>query len=59
MRLAFLGTPDFAVVSLDALVRAGFEIACVYSQPPAPRGRGKKLTPAPSHAFAEAFPCSK
>jgi methionyl-tRNA formyltransferase len=54
MRLAFLGTPDFAVVSLDALVRAGFEIACVYSQPPAPRGRGKKLTPAPSHAFAEA-----
>jgi methionyl-tRNA formyltransferase len=54
MRLAFLGTPDFAVVSLAALVAAGFEIACVVSQPPAPRGRGKKLTPSPTHAFAEA-----
>ncbi|HEX3916087.1 MAG TPA: methionyl-tRNA formyltransferase [Caulobacteraceae bacterium] len=54
MRLAFLGTPDFAVVSLAALVEAGFEIACVYSQPPAPRGRGKKLAPSPTHAFAEA-----
>ncbi|HEY3798551.1 MAG TPA: methionyl-tRNA formyltransferase [Caulobacteraceae bacterium] len=54
MRLAFLGTPDFSVVSLDALLAAGHEIACVYSQPPAPRGRGKKLTPSPVHAFAEA-----
>jgi methionyl-tRNA formyltransferase len=54
MRLAFLGTPDFAVVSLAAIVAAGFEVACVYSQPPAPRGRGKKLTPSPVQAFAEA-----
>ena len=54
MRLAFLGTPDFAVVGLAALVRDGFEIACVVSQPPAPRGRGKKLTPSPVQAFAEA-----
>ena len=54
MRLAFLGTPDFAVVSLAAIVDAGFEVACVYSQPPAPRGRGKKLTPSPVQAFAEA-----
>jgi methionyl-tRNA formyltransferase len=54
MRLAFLGTPDFAVVSLAAIVEAGYEVACVYSQPPAPRGRGKKLTPSPVHAFAEA-----
>jgi methionyl-tRNA formyltransferase len=54
MRLAFLGTPDFAVVSLAALVEDGFEIACVYSQPPAPRGRGKKLTPSPVQAYAEA-----
>ena len=53
MRLAFLGTPDFAVVSLAAIVQAGFEVACVYSQPPAPRGRGKKLAPSPAHAFAE------
>jgi methionyl-tRNA formyltransferase len=54
MRLAFLGTPQFAVVSLAAIVAAGFEVACVYSQPPAPRGRGKKLSPSPVQAFAEA-----
>jgi methionyl-tRNA formyltransferase len=54
MRLAFLGTPDFAVVSLAAIVEAGFEVACVYSQPPAPRGRGKKLAPSPVQVFAEA-----
>ncbi|HEY1426615.1 MAG TPA: methionyl-tRNA formyltransferase [Caulobacteraceae bacterium] len=54
MRLAFLGTPDFAVASLAAIVDAGHEVACVYSQPPAPRGRGKKLTPSPVHAYAEA-----
>lgn len=53
MRLAFLGTPDFAVPSLAALIEAGHEIACVYSQPPAPRGRGHQLTPSPVHAFAE------
>jgi methionyl-tRNA formyltransferase len=53
MRLAFLGTPDLAVVSLAAIVQAGFDVACVYSQPPAPRGRGKKLTPSPVQAFAE------
>ncbi|HVM99392.1 MAG TPA: methionyl-tRNA formyltransferase [Caulobacteraceae bacterium] len=54
MRLAFLGTPEFSVVGLAALAEAGFEIACVYSQPPAPRGRGKKLAPSPVQAFAEA-----
>jgi methionyl-tRNA formyltransferase len=53
MRLAFLGTPDFAVVSLAALIEAGHEIVCVYSQPPAPRGRGQALQPSPVHAFAE------
>jgi len=53
MRLAFLGTPDFAVVSLAALLEAGHDIVCVYSQPPAPRGRGQALRPSPVHAFAE------
>lgn len=53
MRLAFLGTPDFAVHSLAALLEAGHEIVCVYSQPPAPRGRGQTLQPSPVHAFAE------
>ena len=54
MRLAFLGTPDFAVPSLGALLDAGHEIAAVYSQPPRPRGRGQALRPSPVQAFAEA-----
>jgi methionyl-tRNA formyltransferase len=54
MRLAFLGTPDFAVVSLAAILEAGFEVVRVYTQPPAPRGRGQKLTLSPVHAFATA-----
>lgn len=54
MRLAFLGTPDFAVRSLEAVLAAGHEVVCVYSQPPAPRGRGQTLKPSPVHAFAEA-----
>jgi methionyl-tRNA formyltransferase len=52
MRLAFLGTPEFAATCLRAVVAAGHEVACVYSQPPAPRGRGKTLQPSPVHAFA-------
>ena len=53
MRLAFLGTPDFALAALRRIVEAGHEVACVYSQPPAPRGRGQTLRPSPVHAFAE------
>jgi methionyl-tRNA formyltransferase len=41
MRIVFMGSPDFAVPSLDALVEAGHAIVCVYSQPPRPAGRGK------------------
>ena len=52
MRLAFLGTPDFALAALRRLVAAGHEVSCVYSQPPAPRGRGQALRPSPVHAFA-------
>ena len=52
MRIAFLGTPDFAVPTLAALAEAGHEIAMVYSQPPAPRGRGHSLQPSAVHAYA-------
>lgn len=52
MRLAFLGTPDFAVTCLAAIAGAGHEIVAVYSQPPAPRGRGHDLKPSPVHARA-------
>ena len=54
MRIAFLGTPDFAVQSLRELVAEGHEVAAVYTRPPAPRGRGHELRPSPVHAFAEA-----
>ncbi len=53
MRIVFMGTPDFAVPSLRALAAAGHEIVAVYSQPPAPSGRGKKLQPSPVHRAAE------
>lgn len=55
MRIIFMGTPDFAVPSLNALVEAGHEIAAVYSQPPRPAGRGKALRPSPVQARAEAL----
>lgn len=53
MRLIFMGTPDFAVPTLDALVTAGHEVCAVYSQPPRPANRGKKLTPGAVHQRAE------
>jgi methionyl-tRNA formyltransferase len=52
MRLAFLGTPDFAVPTLEALIDAGHEVACVYAPPAAARGRGQKLRPSPVEAAA-------
>jgi methionyl-tRNA formyltransferase len=53
MRLGFMGTPDFSVVVLKALLDAGHDIACVYAQPPRPAGRGMALRPTPVHAFAQ------
>ncbi|MGK7651552.1 methionyl-tRNA formyltransferase [Roseovarius sp. B08] len=55
MRLIFMGTPEFSVPALDALVAAGHEIAAVYCQPPRPAGRGKKDRPSPVQARAEAL----
>ena len=55
MRVIFMGTPDFSVPALDALVAAGHDIACVYCQPPRPAGRGKKPRPSPVQARAEAL----
>lgn len=54
MRIIFMGTPEFAVPTLNALVEAGHTIVAAYSQPPRPGGRrGKALTPSPVHARAE------
>lgn len=47
MRIVFMGTPDFAVNSLKALISAGHEVAAVVTQPDRPKGRGHKLTPPP------------
>ncbi len=53
MKLVFMGTPDFSVPVLSALVDAGHEVLCVYCQPPRPAGRGKKDRPSPVQAKAE------
>lgn len=55
MRIIFMGTPNFAVPTLDALAAAGHDICAVYSQPPRRAGRGKALTPTPVHQRAEAL----
>ena len=53
MRIAFMGTPEFAVPTLEALIAAGHEIPAVYTQPPRPAGRGKALRPSPVQMVAE------
>ncbi len=53
MRIAFMGTPEFAVPTLNALVEAGHDVMAVYSQPPRRAGRGKKLSPSPVQKRAE------
>lgn len=53
LRLAFMGTPEFAVPALRALHAAGHDIVAVYSQPPRRAGRGKKLTASPVQQVAE------
>ena len=55
MRLAFMGTPDFAVPTLTELVGQGHDIAAVYSQPPRPRGRGLETEPTPVAKAAANF----
>src|SRR3954449_6575231 len=53
MRIVFMGSPDFAVPSLDALVEAGHEIIAAYCQPPRPAGRGKAERKTAVHERAE------
>lgn len=52
MKLVFMGTPDFAVPSLRALVEAGHEVAAVFTQPDKPKNRGMKLQPTPVKEYA-------
>ena len=53
LRLAYMGTPDFAVPGLRALIDAGHDIVCVYSQPPRRAGRGHKTQASAVHRFAD------
>ena len=52
-RIIFMGSPDFSVTALKAIIEAGHDIVCVYSQPPRPAGRGKADRPTPVHAYAD------
>ena len=47
LRVVFMGTPDYGVPSLEALIRAGYDVVGVFCQPDKPSGRGKKITPCP------------
>lgn len=53
IRIAFMGTPDFAVQILKSLLMTPYEIAAVYTQPPRPVGRGYKVRPSPVHELAQ------
>ncbi len=55
MRIIFMGTPEFAVPSLDALVERGHEVVAAYTQPPRRAGRGKAMSPSPVQCRAEAL----
>ena len=52
MRIAYAGTPEFAVPALDGLIQAGVDIVGVWTQPDRPAGRGRKLTPSPVKQLA-------
>ena len=54
MRIVFMGTPQFAVPALIALIEAGHQVVAAYTQPPRPAGRGKQLQPSPVQREAEA-----
>jgi len=53
LRIAFMGTPDFAVPSLSEILSSGHDVVCVYTQPPRRAGRGKALRKSPVHEFAD------
>lgn len=55
LRVVFMGTPEFAVPTLNEIVMAGHEVVCVYTQPPRPAGRGQSERKSPVHQAAEGF----
>ena len=55
MRIVFMGTPEFAVPSLEILMENGYEVVGVFTQPDRPKGRGNKLTPSPVKVAAQNY----
>ncbi len=53
MKVIFMGTPEFAIPTLEALIASDHEVVAVYTQPPRPAGRGKKDHPSPVQELAE------
>ena len=53
MKILFMGTPDFAAITLNAMIDAGLDIVGAVSQPDKPKGRGHKLVPTEVKAAAE------
>ncbi len=54
MKVVFAGTPEVAIPSLLSLIESQHEVQAVITQPPAPSGRGRKITPSPVEEFARA-----
>ena len=52
LKIIFMGSPDFSVPALEALIDTGHRVVCVYTQSPRPAGRGQNQKPCPVHAFA-------
>lgn len=55
MKIIFMGTPEFAVPTLESLIESNYEVLAVYTQPPRPAGRGQKERKSPVHIKAEEF----
>ena len=55
MKIVFMGTPDFSVPCLEALIKAGHEVSAVFTQPDKPKNRGHKMTPPPVKECAEKY----
>jgi methionyl-tRNA formyltransferase len=53
MRIVFMGTPEFAVPSLEALLKANHQVVGIVTQPDRPKGRGQALTPSPVKLIAQ------
>jgi methionyl-tRNA formyltransferase len=55
MKIIFMGTPDFAVPALQALIDSDHDVIAVYSQPPRPKGRGMQVQKSPIHTLADTY----